>query len=100
MECKIMSTIAQFKMLAEACENGRPPCSDVRRLLEVADGEREELETFLMDVSRDLMMDRPERDFRTVYSDGNCELWRGPQGQYVKSEIQWVSSYTDFDRSM
>jgi hypothetical protein len=102
MECKIMSDIpavAQFEALVEKSENGRPPCEDVRRLLEAVrnQNQREILENQLKNKSENLRVVRPDSDFHPIYSDGVSEMYSGPDGKYFIMKIPIVESYTDSD---
>jgi hypothetical protein len=93
-----MAAIAQFKALAKGSESSRPTCSDVKRLLEVAGDEKEELENFVKEQSREFISERPEGNIQMIYGDGDCVLWRAPNGQYIVQELPTVSGYTDFDK--
>jgi hypothetical protein len=90
------SSISQFQAVAEERGSERLGCNEVRRLLEMAGPDRAEFEDFLRKVSKDLMSDRPQRSFATIYSDGEWEIWRSLDGIYLESEIPKIETYTDF----
>ena len=79
-------------------ESGQPSCEAVKRLLEVAGPEGKILESRLSEALKDLREGKQDFDFRLIYCDGESELLRAPNGNYLVHPIPVIERYSDYSR--